>query len=116
MTWDKGTRRLLLVGTLASLLHVSPEGALAQAPPRRSPTAVPTPIPTPVPPERQGIVRKGAAPAPTTQRYENPNIRFSRLTRVEEVDLDNDGVFEALVEGIGTVKALPPEIPAVGFL
>jgi hypothetical protein len=99
-----------------SMLPAQTAHAQAAAPARRPPTPVPTPIPTPVPPERQGIVRKGAAPAPVTQRYENPNIRFSKLTRVEEVDLDNDGVFEALVEGIGTVKALPPEIPAVGFL
>ena len=118
MTRDNLTRGLAAVALLCALSAFPSERASAQAttPGRRPPTPVPTPIPTPVPPERQGIVRRGAAPAPTTQRYENPNVRFSRLTRVEEVDLDNDGVFEALVEGIGTVKALPPEIPAVGFL
>jgi len=74
-------------------------------------------VPTPVPPERQpSSIRKGAAAPPITQRFENANVRFSRLTRIEEVDLDNDGVFEALVEGVGTVKTLPPDIPAVGFL
>ena len=113
-----GTRRLAAAALLCALsaLPAQTISAQAAAPARRPPTPVPTPIPTPVPPERQGIVRRGAAPAPITQRYENPNIRFSKLTRVEEVDLDNDGVFEALVEGIGTVKTLPPEIPAVGFL
>ena len=118
MNRDNRARRLSAVALFCALSMLPAQTAHAQAaaPARRPPTPVPTPIPTPVPPERQGIVRKGAAPAPVTQRYENPNIRFSKLTRVEEVDLDNDGVFEALVEGIGTVKALPPEIPAVGFL
>ncbi|HEX4441563.1 MAG TPA: hypothetical protein VH854_15920 [Thermoanaerobaculia bacterium] len=83
----------------------------------RKPTAVPTPIPTPVAPERvPSSQRKGAASDKRVTRYENPNVSFSKLTRVEEVDLDNDGVPEALVEGIGTVKSLPPEIPAVGFV
>ena len=127
MTRDNGTRPRLAATALAvhaalaltlCVFAAPATTALAQAsaPARRPPTPVPTPIPTPVPPERQGMVRKGAAPAPITQRYENPNIRFSKLTRVEEVDLDKDGVFEALVEGVGTVKVLPPDIPAVGFL
>jgi hypothetical protein len=118
MKLDIGTRRLTAVALFCALSVLPCRAVFAQAAAavRRSPTPVPTPIPTPVPPERQGIVRKGAAPVPGTQRYENPNVRFSKLTRVEEVDLDNDGVFEALVEGIGTVKALPPEVPAVGFL
>ncbi len=81
------------------------------------PTAVPTPIPTPVPPERvPASQRKGAAPERRVARFENPYVSFSRLTRVEEVDLDGDGVAEALVEGIGTVRSLPPDIPAVGFV
>jgi len=80
-------------------------------------TPVPTPIPTPVPPERApSSLHKGAAAAKGVPRYENPYISFSKITRVEEVDLDNDGVAEALVEGIGTVKSLPPDIPAVGFV
>jgi hypothetical protein len=119
MPVDNRTRRLLAVAFLsaASAVLALPRPAAAQAAAAaRRPTVAPTPIPTPVPPERLGAVRKGAAPAAGAQRYENPNVRFSRLTRVEEVDLDNDGVFEALVEGIGSVKTLPPEIPAVGFL
>jgi hypothetical protein len=104
----KKTLPLLLLGAATAL------PALAQA---RKPAAVPTPIPTPVAPERvPSSQRKGAAPEKRVARYENPNVSFSRLTRVEEVDLDNDGVFEALVEGIGTVKSLPPDIPAVGFV
>lgn len=81
------------------------------------PTAVPTPVPTPVPPERvPASARKGAVPERRLPRYENPLVSFSKITRVEEVDLDNDGVAEALVEGIGTVRSLPPDIPAVGFV
>jgi len=82
----------------------------------RPPTPVPTPIPTPVPPERARQVNKGAAPDKRDTRYPNPNVSFSKITRVEEVDLDNDGVAEALVEGIGTFRNLPPDIPAVGFV
>jgi hypothetical protein len=89
----------------------------APSPVRAIPTAVPTAIPTPVPPEREGRQNRGAAPAPDRRgtRYENKNVGYSKLTRVEEVDLDRDGVFEALVEGVGTVRSLPPDIPAVGF-
>jgi hypothetical protein len=91
--------------------------ALPAEPQARKPTAVPTPIPTPVAPERvPSSQRKGAASDKRVTRYENPNVSFSKLTRVEEVDLDNDGVPEALVEGIGTIKSLPPEIPVVGFV
>jgi hypothetical protein len=82
----------------------------------RKPTPVPTPIPTPVPPARVGPLRKGAVPERRIGRYENANVSFSKLTRVEEADLDNDGVAEALVEGIGTVRSLPPDIPVVGFV
>lgn len=77
---------------------------------------MPTPIPTPVPPERVGALHKGALNAKSLPRFENPFVSFSKITRVEEVDLDNDGVAEALVEGIGTVKSLPPEIFTVGFV
>ena len=111
-----GIRRFAAAAALSAALLANPRVLPAQAPAARKPTVAPTPIPTPVPPERQGVVRKGAAPPPTTQRYENPNLRFSKITRVEEVDLDKDGVFEALVEGVGTVKTLPPDIPAVGFV
>ncbi len=60
--------------------------------------------------------RRGAVAERRIARYENPFVGFSKITRVEEVDLDNDGVAEALVEGIGTVRGLPPDIPVVGFV
>jgi hypothetical protein len=83
----------------------------------RKPTAMPTPAATPVAPARVPLSqRKGVVPEKRIARYENANVSFSKLTRVEEADLDNDGVAEALVEGIGTVHTLPPDIPAVGFV
>src|SRR5712691_886771 len=113
MTPKIRTRRLLGVAALAASLGASLEAAPAPAPsPRQTPVPVPTPQTSPAPPERlPSSIRKGAAPLPSAQRYENANIRFSKLKRVEEVDLDNDGVFEALVEGMGTVKSLPPDVP-----
>ena len=95
---------------------IAAAAVLAPAPAPAKPTPVPTPIPTPVPPERVGAPHKGAAPAKSVPRFENPYVSFSKITRVEEVDLDNDGVAEALVEGIGTVKSLPPDVPTVGFV
>lgn len=87
------------------------------APPAKTPTPAPTPVPTPVPPARVSeSQKKGAFAERRIPRYENPYVSFSKLTRVEEVDLDNDGVAEALVEGIGTVRGLPPGIPVVGFV
>jgi len=126
-------KRALFIGAcalaagLCALEAFSPraEAATAQRPkpttlptavPKRVATAVPTPIPTPLPPEREGRQYKGAAPERRVGRYENRNVSFSKLTRVEEVDLDRDGVFEALVSGIGTYRNLPPDIPAVGFV
>lgn len=104
----KKTLVLVLLGAATALPGV------AQS---RKPTAAPTPIPTPVAPERvPSSLRKGAAPERRIARYENPNVSFSKLTSVQEVDLDNDGVFEALVEGIGTVRSLPPDIPVVNFV
>lgn len=101
-------RPLLAAAALASILGLSP-------PPKKA--APPTPVPSPVPPERQSSsIHKGAGSPAIAQRYENPSIRFSRIVRVEEVDLDNDGIFEALVEGIGTVRSLPPDAPAIGFV
>jgi hypothetical protein len=113
MTPTIRTRRLLGVAALATSLGTAPAPAPS---PRQTRVPVPTPQTSPVPPERPASIRKGAAPLPGVQRYENANIRFSKLKRVEEVDLDNDGVFEALVEGVGTVKSLPPDVPAVGFV
>ena len=91
--------------------------AAAAAPGPVKPTPVPTPIPTPLPPERApSSLHKGAAPDKRVPRFENPYVSFSKITRVEEVDLDNDGIAEALVEGVGTVKSLPPDVPTVGFV
>jgi len=69
-----------------------------------------------VPPERAPAVNKGAAPDKRDSRYPNPYVSFSKITRVEEVDLDNDGAAEALVEGIGTFRGLPQDIPTFGFV
>jgi len=89
----------------------------APVPPTPRPTAAPTPIPTPVPPERvPSSQHKGSVSGRSLARYENPYISFTKITRVEEVDLDNDGTAEALVEGIGTVRSLPPWMLAVGFV
>lgn len=91
--------------------------ATVAAAPTRPPAPAPTRIPTPVPPERApGSLKKGAAAERREGRYENPRVSFSKITRVEEVDLDGDGAAEALVEGIGTFRSLPPEIPAIGFV
>jgi hypothetical protein len=76
---------------------------------------VPTPVPTPVPPPRELEPRRGAL-SPARQRFPSRELTFSRLLRVEEVDLDRDGEMEFLVEGVGTVKRLPAEIPAVDFV
>src|SRR5262249_30057155 len=43
-------------------------------------------------------------------------LAFSRLLRVEEVDLDRDGDPEVLVEGIGTAKKIPEETLTVDFV
>jgi hypothetical protein len=99
-----------------SLLGVAVVVALVGSGPRR-PTAVPTPAPTPLPPQRvSSSQNKGAIVERRVRRFENPFLSFSKMTRVEEVDLDNDGVAEMLVEGMGTVRRLPPDIPAVGFV
>ncbi len=84
---------------------------------QKKPNPAPTPIATPVPPERvPASQKKGAVSERRIPRFENPSVSFSKISRVEEVDLDNDGVAEALVEGIGTVRSLAPDIPAVGFV
>jgi len=105
--------RAILLGACALAAGLCARAAAGE---RVSPTAAPTPIPTPVPPEREARQHKGAAPERRVARYTNPNVSFSKLTRVEEVDLDRDGVFEALVEGTGSFRSLPPDIPAVGFV
>jgi hypothetical protein len=103
-----GAAALLVCAGLALGAPVSPT-------PRRA--TPPTPIPTPVPPERvPASARKGAVAEKRIARFENPYVTFSKITRVEEADLDNDGTAEALVEGIGTVHTLPPWMLAVGFV
>ncbi len=105
-------RARLLFGAIA----MAAACGLAAAP-QKAPTPVPTPIPTPVPPERvSSSQNKGAAPERRLPRYENKFVSFSKISRVEEVDLDGDGAAEVLVEGIGTVRGLPPDIPVIGFV
>src|SRR5262245_12546977 len=96
----------LAAGTALSVTAAAQAPAKSSAPQGKTATPVPTPIPTPVPPERvPSSLRKGAMSDRRIARFENPFVNFSKITRVEEVDLDNDGVAEALVEGIGTVKS-----------
>ncbi|MDQ2979161.1 MAG: hypothetical protein M3R62_08065 [Acidobacteriota bacterium] len=114
---------LLLAALLAAPADASPVGPAA--PSRGTPVSVPTPgpparvtptsIPTPEPPAREETHRKGAVPPALVARFPSRTISFSRLSRVEEVDLDGDGVSEALVDGIGTVHKLV-DVPAIGFV
>jgi hypothetical protein len=105
-------RRLLAAAALLALCAVV--GAVPPAAPK--PKASPTPVPTPAPPPRIEASRKGLGPRERDARFPSPEISFSRLLRVEEVDLDRDGVSEALVDGIGTVQRIPEDVPALGFL
>lgn len=111
---------------LAALLGAAADPPVGTAaPPRGTPAPVPTPqpparvtptsLPTPEPPAREEAHRKGAAPRARMARFPSRTISFSRLSRVEEVDLDGDGVSEALVDGIGTVHKLA-DVPAIGFV
>ncbi|HXM79101.1 MAG TPA: hypothetical protein VOA00_07705 [Thermoanaerobaculia bacterium] len=114
---------LLLAALLGAAVGLSPIGTAA--PPRGTPVSLPTPepparvtptsLPTPEPPAREEAHRKGAPPPARAARFPSRTISFSRLLRVEEVDLDGDGVSEALVDGIGTVHKLG-EVPAIGFV
>lgn len=80
-------------------------------------TPAPTPVPTPEPPPRvKDSGRKGAAAGARTNRYPSPEITFSRLLRIEEVDLDRDGEAEVLIEGIGTVKKIFDDTMTVDFV
>jgi hypothetical protein len=102
---------------LAAALLLALSGASHGLPPSTPrATASPTPVPTPVPPPRIEASRKGLGSRGRDSRFPSPEISFSRLLRVEEVDLDRDGVSEALVDGIGTVQRIPEDIPALGFL
>ncbi len=107
----------LAAGAFLLLACAGAAAAAAPAPaPRRSPTAMPTPVPTPVPPPRIENTRKGVLPRDRVTRFPSRDVSFSRLLRVEEVDLDRDGVSEVLVDAIGTVQKLPEGAPAVGFV
>ncbi len=104
------TRCLFGAAAMAAALEVA-------AVPQKPPTPPPTPVPTPVPPERVSAPQnRGAVPERRLPRYENRFVSFSKISRVEEVDLDGDGSAEALVEGIGSVRGLPPDIPVIGFV
>jgi hypothetical protein len=49
-------------------------------------------------------------------RFPSQELAFSRLLRVEEIDLDRDGEGEVLVEGIGTVKKVFNDTLTVDFV
>jgi len=100
----------------AAFLLLGAAFATALAPPVAKPTPVPTPVPTPQAPPRIEHLRKGAVALEKLTRFQSKEISFSRLLRVEEIDLDRDGVSEFLVDGIGTVQKLPDDVPAVGFV
>lgn len=80
------------------------------------PRPSPTPALTPVPPPRVESARKGARTLQTVPRFAGRDVSFSRLLRVEEIDLDRDGDTDYLVEGIGTIRKLPDDLPTVGFV
>ena len=110
-------RRGLALGAAALFVCAGLTPGEPVPPTPRRVTPPPTPIPTPVPPERvPSSLRKGAMSEKRIARFENPYVTFSTITRVEEADLDDDGTAEALVEGIGTVRSLPPWMLAVGFV
>ncbi len=102
----------------AALLLGAAAGSVTALPPARpaAPKPTATPIPTPQPPPLIERSRKGGVSLERVTRFQSKEISFSRLLRVEEVDLDRDGVSEFLVDGIGTVQKLPDDVPAVGFV
>lgn len=104
------SRQCVLRVPAAGLLLLGLWAQAAPAQPRR------TPAPTPIPPPRIEEGRKGGIAAARIARFPGREVAFSRLLRIEEVDLDRDGEMEALVEGIGTVKKLPDDVPAVDFV
>jgi hypothetical protein len=99
---------------LVAISAASPASPAPQA--AKRPTAVPTPIPTPQAPPRIEDTRKGAVPRERNARFPGKDLSFSRILRVEEVDLDRDGVPEVMLEAIGTVQRLPEDVPAIGFV
>lgn len=118
MTRVRSIRRasVALLG-LAAAFVAAGEAPAGPARPRAtpSPTAVPTPVVTPVPPPRIEPSRKGLGPRERT-RFSGSDVSFSRILRVEEIDLDREGASEVLVDAIGTVHKLPEGIPTVGFV
>jgi len=108
-------RRTLFWGMAATSLLAVAGAAAAQS---NRPAPAPTEVPSPAAPTRvKDVARKGAAPAPSrVNRFPSQELTFSRLLRVEEVDLDRDGEPEVLVEGIGTVKKIPDDTLTVDFV
>jgi hypothetical protein len=108
-------RRTLLLGMAAtSLLAVAGAAAAQSNRPAPAPTEVPSPA---AQPRARDAGRKGLAPSPSrVNRFPSQELTFSRLLRVEEVDLDRDGEPEFLVEGIGTVKKIPDDTLTVDFV
>ncbi|MFN2387157.1 MAG: hypothetical protein ABR576_12895 [Thermoanaerobaculia bacterium] len=107
----------LLLAGLAAAPRATPSprsGPAAGA--RRAASPTPTARPTPVPPPRERAVRKGGPPTQRVARFANRHVTFTRLQRVEEIDLDRDGTFESIVEGIGTVRSIPPGAPTLGLV
>src|SRR5512146_934067 len=106
----KAAVAVLLTGCLGLLA-----AAGTARPARPRPTPPPTRAPTPVPPPRVEESRKGARTIQPLARFASRDMSFSRLLRVEEIDLDRDGDTDYLVEGIGTIRRLPDDVPTVGF-
>jgi hypothetical protein len=111
-------------GTLAASAGPAPTARAASASgpaaPVRTPmarvTLVPTLIPTPEPPERIEATRRGGRPLVRSSRFPSSEISFSKLTRIEEVDMNGDGDAEFLVEGVGTIHNLPPGVATTGIV
>jgi hypothetical protein len=101
---------------VAAIVAGTSLAALASPAPPPPPTKVPTPIPTPQAPPRIEESRKGVLPRERVARFPSKDVSFSRILRVEEVDLDRDGVPEVMLEAIGTVQRLPEDVPAIGFV
>ena len=107
-------RRTAMVLLAASVLAGASPGAPLRT---RPPTPTATPRPTPVPPDRvPESGRRGGLSLQRSLRYPSAAVVYSQLLRVEEVDLDRDGVFEALVDGIGSLRSVPAGIPTSGLV
>ena len=86
-------RRALALRTaaagLALILTAGTASLSSAVRPTPAPTLAPTPVPTPVPPPRvRDSGRKGAASGARVNRFPSQELAFSRLLRVEEIDLD----------------------------